>query len=662
MNEDLEKNWALLEEEYSDPVELIHKQIDYLRSIMYLTPAPMLDKSKELIQRAEETGDKVALARSMGSLGTAYYIISNYDKALPVLHEALHILDEVDHDSVEFELHGTIALTHISLGNFQLAIEHGNRTLQLIRQVGDHAREAWTLHGFGLCYQEMGLEEEALINFQESLKIFQEENESNGIARALTNIGSIYSARGNLDESLELHKQCLSLFRKGGNKSGEARALNDIGGIYLQLGKQEKARTYLEESLEIRTQMGFKQAQSSTLILLGDLARVQHNNAEAIAYYQSALEIATTVNARKRIFEIHMLLADLYQEMEAYQEANFHLQSYYEYRHKIFNEEVATRINSIKTAFKLEQAEKEADFARQRNQELQDKNQELKRLLEELKATQSKLLHAEKLASLGQLTAGIAHEIKNPLNFVNNFAALSADILDDLKEVFQTRRDDRLEDVIVDVQDLLEDLYFNSGKINEHGQRADRIIQSMLEHARGNKDHQQATDINRVLIEYVKLAYHGMRASNSGFYVSIEETYSDDVPIIQANPHDLGRVFLNIMNNAFYAMKEKAKIAGNGYTPMLAIETERQDGYIEVSIKDNGPGIPVDIRKNIFNPFFTTKPSGMGTGLGLSLSYEIVHTKHGGDLFLAQSTADGATFKVKLPVTTHNESPTTSSE
>lgn len=662
MNEDLEKNWALLEEEYSDPIELIHKQIDYLRSVVYLTPAPAFEKSKELIQRAEKTGNNVAMARSKGSLGTAYYVISNYDKALPLLHEALKLLDDEDHDLVEFELHGAIALTHISLGNFQLAIEHGNRTLQLIRQVGDHVKEAWTLHGFGLCYQEMGLEQEALTNFQECLRIFQEENDANGIARALTNIGSIYSAQGNLDESLALHKQCLSLFRKSGNKSGEARALNDIGGIYLQRGAQEKARTFLEESLQIRRDMGFKQAQSSTLTLLGDLAKAQHRNSDAIEYYQSALEIATDVKAKKRVFEIHKMLADLYQELEAYQEANVHLQAYYEHRHKIFNEEVATRINSIKTAFKLEQAEKEAEFARQRNLELQDKNQELKRLLEELKATQSKLLHAEKLASLGQLTAGIAHEIKNPLNFVNNFAALSADILDDLKAVFDTRSNDRLEDVIEDVQDLIDDLYFNSGKINEHGQRADRIIQSMLEHARGRKDHQQTTDINRVLIEYVKLAYHGMRASNSGFYVSIEEAYDESLPVIRANPHDLGRVFLNIMNNAFYAMKEKAESVGNGYTPKLKIDTLRQDDYIEISINDNGPGIPVDIRKDIFNPFFTTKPSGMGTGLGLSLSYEIVSTKHGGDLFLAQSTSDGATFKVKLPVTLHNESHIPSTE
>ena len=517
MNEDLEKNWALLIEKYSDPVELVHKQADYLRLVMNTAPAFVLEKSKEVIQTAEQAGDRLALARGKGARGYAYYVISNYDKALPLLHEALKLIEEEDHTFVEFELHGAIALTHISLGNFQLAIEHGHRTRDLIRLVGDRVQEAWTLHGFGLCYHEMGLEQEALANFKESLAIFEEENELNGIARALTNIGSIYAERGMLDEALAIHEQCLSLFQQSGNKSGEARALNDIGGIYLQLEAFGKSRSYLDRSLQIRTSMGFKQAQSSTLILLGSLAKAQHQNQDAIDYYEQALQIAQEVKAKKRVFEIHKLLAEVYKEKGAYQEANIHLQTYYEHRHQIFNEQISTKINSIKTAFKLEQAKKEAEFAHQKNLELRDKNQELERLLQELKATQSKLLHAEKLASLGQLTAGIAHEIKNPLNFVNNFASLSADILDDLRSVFQSRADDRLEDVLTDVHDLLEDLYFNANKINEHGSRADRIIQSMLEHARGKKDHQQATDVNRVLIEYVKLAYHGMRASIGNF-------------------------------------------------------------------------------------------------------------------------------------------------
>ncbi|MBX2821578.1 MAG: tetratricopeptide repeat protein [Rhodothermaceae bacterium] len=652
MNADLEKNWALLEKEYSDPIKLINRQVTYLQSVMNFAPAFVLEKSKGLIKEAEKTKDNQALARSKGVRGYAYYVVSSYDKALPLLHQALALIEHEDHTFLEHELHGVIALIHISLGNFQIAIEHGIRTRQLIQKLGDRVQEAWTLHGFGLCYQEMGLEEEALANYKESLQIFEEEQELNGIARALTNIGCIYSKQNKYEEALAIHEKCLSIFRECDNKSGEARALNDLGSVHLHLGEYEQSSVYLNESLEIRTAMGFKQAKSSTLISLGSLALAQNDSDKAIAYYDEALLIAQEVKAKKRIFEVHKLLADVYQGLEAHKEANFHLKAFYEHRHAIYNEQISTRINSLKTAFKLEQAQKDAKFAQQINQELRGKNQELKGLLDELKSTQSKLLHAEKLASLGELTAGIAHEIKNPLNFVNNFAALSTEILDELKHTFNDRGEERLADVLSDVDDLLEDLYFNATKINEHGKRADQIIQSMLEHARGKKDHQQATDVNRILMEYVKLAYHGMRASNNGFYVEIKEMYADNLPLIIATPHDLGRVFLNIMNNAFYAMKEKTEMIKTTYTPLLKIETNLNDGFIEVAIMDNGPGIPDKIRKDIFNPFFTTKPSGLGTGLGLSLSYEIVHNEHGGDLFLAQSTPNGSAFVVKLPVST----------
>lgn len=657
MNEDLEQSWTLLEEQCSEPVELIEKQLEYLQSIMLSSTDFVLEKIDGLIKRAKQSGDLRCMAAAKAILGNAYYIVSSYDKALPVLHEALHLIKSIGDTHIEFQLNGTIALVHISLGNFQTAMRHGYKTRELIREIGDRVQEGWTLHGFGLCFLEMGLQEKALSSFEESLQIFKEEDVPNGIARALTNIGSIYSQQQKYEEALELHERCLSLFQQTNNKSGIARALNDLGGVYLHLKNFDKARHFLKESLKLRTELGFKQAKSSTLGLLGALASAENAPQEAITYYQEALHIAYEVRAKKRIFEIHKVLAELYESQEAYKEANTHLKAYYECRHQIFDEQISTKINSIKTTFELEQAQKETEFAQQKNIELREKNKELKGLLSELQAAQSKLLHAEKLASLGELTAGIAHEIKNPLNFVNNFAALSADILEELKTTFEDRKKEQLDAVLPDVQDLIDDLHFNSNKINEHGKRADQIIQSMLKHARGKKDHRQPTDINRVLMEYAKLAYHGMRASSTSFYVSIIEEYSEALPQISATPHDLGRVFLNIMNNAFYAMKEKTKIEGKTYTPELKIETLLKKDHIEISISDNGTGIPDAIRKDIFNPFFTTKPSGMGTGLGLSLSYEIIHNEHGGDFYLAQTSAEGTTFIVKLPVPSTHQHP-----
>ena len=253
------------------------------------------------------------------------------------------------------------------------------------------------------------------------------------------------------------------------------------------------------------------------------------------------------------------------------------------------------------------------------------------------------------MASLGQLTAGIAHEIKNPLNFVNNFAALSSDLLEELRTFFETNKQETVSVILPEVQDLLQDLYFNASRINEHGKRADRIIQSMLEHARGNKGHKQKIVVNKILEEYVKLAYHGMRATNNTFFARIEEHFADSLPVIEGIPHDLGRVFLNLMNNSFYAMANKIARQESDYQPVLALETQCDDTHIIITIGDNGPGIPSSIQQDIFNPFFSTKPSGEGTGLGLSLSYEIINGEHNGELYLAQSSPEGTTFIIKLP-------------
>ena len=650
MHQDLEQRWALLEKDSNDHIELLGQQLDLLQSIMLSAPHFVLEKGRGIEQNVNLLADAYLMARTKGVLGYAYYAVSSYDKALPLLHQALDLLEPEKHPLIESEIHGCIALIYISVGNFTKAFDHGYKTRALIQQAGARVQEAWTVHGFGLCYFEMGLIEKALSNFEESLQIFEQEQEPNGIARALTNIGSVYTAQKKYDEALALHEKCLVLFKQTNNKSGQARALNDLGEVYFHLGDLKKARSFLEESLSIRTRSGFKQAQSTTLVLLGNLAQQENQPEQALELYQKALAIAYEVKAKKRAFEIHQLLADMYQQQQAYQEANYHIKAFYEGQHQVFNEQVAIKINSIKADFAVEQAQKDADFARQKNLELQEKNKELERLLHELKMTQSKLLHSEKMASLGELTAGIAHEIKNPLNFVNNFAALSADLIEELKVVFETRKDEPIATILVDVKDHLNDLYFNANKINEHGKRADQIIQSMLKHARGKKDHPQKTDLNRILTEYVKLAYHGMRASNSNFYVHITENYTASLPHIQANPQDLGRVFLNIMNNAFYAMREKTKISNSTYTPELRIQTVLKEGSVEISISDNGTGIPEEIHKDIFNPFFTTKPSGTGTGLGLSLSYEIIHNEHGGELVLARSSQEGSTFIVTLPV------------
>ncbi len=265
-------------------------------------------------------------------------------------------------------------------------------------------------------------------------------------------------------------------------------------------------------------------------------------------------------------------------------------------------------------------------------------------LLEELKSTQEKLVTQSKLAALGALTAGIAHEIKNPLNFVNNFAQLSRNLVDELREELSRERQDQ--SAIAEILVMLEQ---NAAKVEEHGKRADSIVRSMLQHSRGRSDERQLTDINALLAEDINLAYHGMRAQDAGFNVTIETDLDPAVGKLSVIPQDVSRVFLNIITNGFYEVHRKQLEQNGEFKPTLPVKTRSLGDQIEVRIRDNGDGIPPAIREKLFTPFFTTKPPGKGTGLGLSISYDLIVQQHGGQLFFESEEGRFAEFIIRLP-------------
>ncbi len=285
-----------------------------------------------------------------------------------------------------------------------------------------------------------------------------------------------------------------------------------------------------------------------------------------------------------------------------------------------------------------------------RSAELEAQQTELTLSLERLEKAQAQLVQQEKMASLGQLTAGVAHELKNPLNFVNNFAQLSVELLDDLEDELREDEARPVAEALAGSADLINDLRSNAAKIREHGRRADGIIRSMLAHSRATPGPSRPAPLNSLLKEYIGLAYHGMRAEHSGFNVDIETDLSPEVGEVVMVPEEMGRVFLNLLDNALQAVRERAQGGGPGYEPRLRVQSRpwREVGA-RVEITDNGTGIPKDARDRVFEPFFTTKPTGEGTGLGLSLAYEIVVHGHGGELVLETEDGKGTTFVVGLP-------------
>ena len=274
---------------------------------------------------------------------------------------------------------------------------------------------------------------------------------------------------------------------------------------------------------------------------------------------------------------------------------------------------------------------------------LEAAKQQVENTLTDLKQAQTQLVQAEKMASLGELTAGIAHEIQNPLNFVNNFSEVSKELLDEMKTELETGNTE-------DAKDIADDVIQNLEKINHHGKRADAIVKSMLQHSRSSTGKKEPTDINGLADEYLRLAYHGLRAKDKSFNAKFETDFDNSIGKINIISQDIGRVLVNLINNAFYAVSERKKQEANGYEPTVEVCTKKIDDKIEIKVKDNGNGIPQKVLDKIFQPFFTTKPTGQGTGLGLSLSYDIITKGHGGELKVETKEKEGTIFIVQLPL------------
>ena len=268
----------------------------------------------------------------------------------------------------------------------------------------------------------------------------------------------------------------------------------------------------------------------------------------------------------------------------------------------------------------------------------------------DLKAAQANLIQAEKMASLGQLTAGIAHEIKNPLNFVNNFAGLSVELLDELKETAAPALSALAEDKRAEIDQTIDMLTSNLGKIAEHGRRADNIVKSMLEHSRGVTGERREVDLNGLIEEALNLAYHGARAQDQSFNITLERELDPELRRIELAPQEMTRVFLNLFGNGFYAATKRARENDEAsYRPVLTVATRECGEAVEVRVRDNGIGITPEIRDKLFQPFFTTKPTGEGTGLGLSISYDIVTQQHGGTISVDSETGAFTEFTIRLP-------------
>ena len=633
--------------ETTEKVDLLNEKA---MNLVAIDRAAAIDLGTATLQIAERLGYEKGKAYSLGITGYALYFISDFSEALPRLLDALALFEKIDDPYGKGLVLSAMGGLYISLGDYERALSCSLESLTLSRATGSELEEAWCLNGLGTGYFEIGDDTQALKYYQEGLKVFREIGDHVGEARTLTGIGAIHQHSGDYKAARACFLDSLKLFQLAENKTGEARALNDLGRLSQLMGEEDVALAYHGKSLAIREKVGSRQAQCTSLINLGRLFIQQKAVDKALDVLNQALNIAEEITARPRMYQAHEALSEVYVLKNDVPKALEHFRAFHQIKSAVLGEEANARLSNLKVAHEVEKARVEAEVVHLRNVSLKEKNDQLEQLLRELIATQKQLIQSEKMASLGQLTAGIAHEIKNPLNFVNNFATLSVELTHDLREVLLAQPEKPLRLVLDEIEDLLTNIEMTAEKINEHGRRADEIVRSMLLHSRQKPGESQPTNLNDLLNEYVNLAYHGMRANVENFNVTLERDFDVTVKTVHVIAQEMGRVFLNMLNNAFYAVHEQAVQSGTKYAPTVWISTCRKGDVVEIRLRDNGPGISEEIRDRIFEPFFTTKPTGEGTGLGLSLSYDIVTKGHGGTMTMEHVETGGTEFIITLPM------------
>ena len=609
------------------------------------------EQTSALYERMVEIADRLDYPRgrayALGYRGYAEYMQSNHEAALQLLLQALEVCIEAGLEDDRAVVLTGLANVYTSTGNYELALADALEALEILDRTGQRQRAAWCRYGIGIGYAEIGDIDQARRYFEDALTMFRDMDETSGEGRCLVGLAEALQHEDRWEESEALLLRGLDLFRSVSDRLSESRALNDLGRFYRDRGDPERAEDHLLRSLALRESFGNRQAQSTTLIDLGRLYLQEDRLDDALDVLHRALEIARDIGARPRVYRTHHALSKVYEQQGNLRAALDHFRAYHTLYQEVFSDERAAAIRNIQARARARDAEHRAEIARLRNVELKAKNDQLEALLAELHAAQDQLVQSEKMASLGRLMAGIAHEIRNPLNFINNFSHLSVELADELDEELRQALEDA-DEPVDDLADLLDDIRFNAGKIKQHGERAERIVHNMLDHARTDAGPLVATDLNAHLDDYLDLAFHSSLSADPNLAVEITRDFDPAVGDVAARPQELGRVWINLLENAFGAVRERAASAPPAYRPAVRVSTRRRGDTVEVRIIDNGPGVPESIRDRIFEPFFTTKPPGGGTGLGLSLSFDIVTQRHGGSLALEESD-EGASFLIELP-------------
>ena len=668
------------------------------------------DSAKVLFRVSDNDSVRMKLARSLG----LYYQEKDRDTSLFYTLKQLQLAKKLKQRFWEADAYDASGWLLSQLKNYPLSLTHllnarkiaedksteeNIWNLSWFSPKGDARYARLTSLGFihndlSQLYNQMGDRQRELAQLYEGLKIGGLINNSELLGLLRSNLSQIYVSMNKPDSAIYFGEQALVDMRQSGYKTYEGHQLKLIGEAYVSKNDFARARKYLDQSILANEANHSIAKLPEAYFPYAEICKLQNKPDSGIYYLKSALMAYHLLGEPEKRKRVYASLYDLY-VITGNRDSSFHFLNLYRllsdslnqdekskilaYQNVAFDEQIALQQQE---SLKIKKANTNRTYAliagimvllsiafllfrnnriRQKANQLltiQKKEIELQKIqvestLLELKSTQSQLIQAEKMASLGELTAGIAHEIQNPLNFVNNFSEVNSELISELVDEVDKGNTAEVKLIAGDIKD-------NSEKIKHHGKRADAIVKGMLQHSSSGSGKKEPTDINALADEYLRLAYHGLRAKDNSFNATMKTDFDPAIGNVNIVPQDIGRVILNLISNAFYAapLPPKGGFSDPDYShvPTVWVSTKREGDKVVISVRDNGPGIPAEIRDKIFQPFFTTKPTGQGTGLGLSLSYDIVKA-HGGELKVDTRTAGGdsvadtgTTFTIYLPV------------
>jgi two-component system NtrC family sensor kinase len=515
-------------------------------------------------------------------------------------------------------------------------------------------------------YHNAGYSEKEFAELSKGKKVAEENSDKSAQAQIYTQLGAYYLSNHQIDSALSCLQKCVHFAEESGFQMFEGDGLNSMGNAYLAAGNFPAAHANFLRSIRVNTEQNSYVGLTHTYVSLSNLFMKQNNMDSSLYYARRGLELNKITHDLSDASLVYSNLSSVFKSENKIDSAFEYQGMALAAKDSLNNAEKVKQFENVgfSEQLRVQQLEEERIAVRNKtrtysmlagigvflllavilyrnNRQKQKANVVLEKTLSNLKTTQSQLIQSEKMASLGELTAGIAHEIQNPLNFVNNFSEINTELVIEAESEMDNNN-------IGEVKSILNNIKENEQKINHHGKRADAIVKGMLQHSRTSTGIREPRDINALADEYLRLSYHGLRSKNKFFQATTKTNFDQTIGKVNIIPQDLGMVLLNLYNNAFYAVNEKNSEGIPDYEPTVFVSITKADNKIRISVKDNGNGIQPKVVDKIFQPFFTTKPTGQGTGLGLSLSYDTIKSM-GGELKVHTQEGSYAEFIILLP-------------